>query len=163
MTADEQPETDYPPLARSYKQDFHFRLATTSFIYPDHILPNVRMLAPFLNEIELLFFESSYPGSLPGADAIQELKQQAKAHDITYNIHLPLDRSLTAAAAGDRQAAIDTLKDIFELAAPLTPSTWTVHLPEEDIEQDFAGWYARARDSLGRICPGHIRGSQLSV
>ncbi|MFW5902158.1 MAG: cobamide remodeling phosphodiesterase CbiR [Thermodesulfobacteriota bacterium] len=163
MTADEQPEADYPRLARSYKQDFNFRLATTSFIYPDHILPNVRMLAPFLNEIELLFFESSYPGSLPGADAIQELKQLAQTHNITYNIHLPLDRSLTAAAAGDRQAAIDTLKYILDLAAPLTPSTWTLHLPEEDIEQDFAGWYERARDSLSRICPRHIRGSQLSV
>lgn len=163
MTADEHPADGYPPLDRTYKQDFHFRLATTSFIYPDHILPNVRMLAPFINEIELLFFESTYPGSLPGIDEIKELQELAVAHDITYNIHLPLDISLTAAAAGDRQAAIDTLKDIFELAAPLTPSTWTVHLPEEDIEQDFPGWYERARNSLGRICPGHIRGSQLSV
>lgn len=163
MTADEHTAAGYPPLDRSYKQDFHFRLAATSFIYPDHILPNVRMLAPFINEIELLFFESTYPASLPGTDEIKELQQLAKAHDITYNIHLPLDISLTAAAAKTRQTAIDTLKRIFDLAAPLSPTTWTVHLPEEDIDQDFDRWYERAGDSLSRICPGHIRGSRLSV
>jgi hypothetical protein len=35
-----------------------FRLGTTSFIVPDHIIPNVMKLGYFFDEIELLVFES---------------------------------------------------------------------------------------------------------
>ena len=54
----------YPPLPKSYKGMFPFKIGTTSFIYPDNYVQNVNMLAPYLDEIELIFFES-IPNSLP--------------------------------------------------------------------------------------------------
>jgi hypothetical protein len=43
----------YPALPKSYKGLYQFRLGTTSFIYPDHYLPNVKMLGPYLNEMSV--------------------------------------------------------------------------------------------------------------
>ena len=83
----------YPALPKSYKGLYQFRLGTTSFIYPDHYLPNVKMLGPYLNEIELLLFESAYD-SLPSKHEIKELSILAEEFDITYDIHLPIDISL---------------------------------------------------------------------
>lgn len=54
----------YPTLEKSHKGTFPFRLGTTSFIYPDNYETNVRLLAPYLDEIELLFLEGD-PESLP--------------------------------------------------------------------------------------------------
>ena len=54
----------YPALPKSYKGIFPFKIGTTSFIYPDGYVQNVKMLAPYLDEIELILFESA-PGSLP--------------------------------------------------------------------------------------------------
>ncbi len=163
MTEPENPIPAYPPLTRSGKNIFPFRLATTSFIYPDHLAPNVRMLGPFVDEVELLFFESSPPESLPRPAEIRELANLAAGHQISYNIHLPLDLSLTDRSAARREAAIDTLKTIFDLAAPLAPSTWTLHIPAEDAGDNFNAWHDRAAQSLTRLCPDYIAGADLSV
>lgn len=153
----------YPPLRAGGKNFYPFRLATTSFIYPDHMAPNVRMLGPFVDEVELLFFESSHPDSLPRQAEIRELAELAVEHQITYNIHLPLDLSLTHRSPARRDTAIETLKTIFELAAPLAPSTWTLHVPVEDAANNFQDWHDRAAQSLSRLCPGHVAGADLSV
>ena len=55
-----------PPL-RAHKSGYPFRLGTTSFIYPAGWAENVARLAPLVDEVELLFFESQIPGSLPGS------------------------------------------------------------------------------------------------
>lgn len=125
--------------------------------------PNVRMLGPYLDEIELLFFESTYPRSLPAPQEIHELKRLSEEYGLSYNIHLPLDISLTAKAAADRKQAIETVKYCIDLAGCLSPSTWTLHLPYADENDDFNHWLDRTRDSLSRLCPGHIEGSMLSV
>jgi hypothetical protein len=46
----------YPALNKSYKGLFPFNIGTTSFIYPDDYVPNVKMLGPYLGNIELLLF-----------------------------------------------------------------------------------------------------------
>jgi len=154
----------WPRLSQSVKNAYPFRLATTSFIYPDYIAPNVRMLAPFVDEIELLFFESTYPGSLPEPKEIRELIHLSESFGTTYNVHLPLDISITARDFEKRQQAVDTLKYCIDLASPLSPTTWTLHLPygEEDTE-NFNHWRDRTEESLRQLCPAHINGSLLSV
>jgi len=77
------------------KPDKPFKLGTTSFIFPDHIIPNVKKLGPFFDEIELLIFESQPAFVLPSKDEIKELLYLSQKHDLTYNIHLPIDVSLT--------------------------------------------------------------------
>jgi hypothetical protein len=63
----------YPRLTKSYKGFYPFKLATTSFIYPDDYIPNVKMLGPFVDEIELLLFESNDIESLFSASMTSNL------------------------------------------------------------------------------------------
>lgn len=77
-----------------------FRLGTTSFIVPDHIIPNVIKLGPFFDEIELLVFESYPPEVLPSKTEVATLLSLARDLDLTYNIHLPTDVSLSHESPG---------------------------------------------------------------
>ncbi|MBF0573787.1 MAG: sugar phosphate isomerase/epimerase [Desulfamplus sp.] len=123
-----------------YPKKFPFRLAATSFIYPDKIIPNVMKLGSFFDEIELLLFESkpfivkdNINGSkivevLPSKEEIKELGELSKKFDLTYNIHLPVDISLTDSSKSVRLESIETVKKVVALCEPLNPTTYTLHL-----------------------------------
>lgn len=139
-----------PPL-----KDRPFRLGTTSFIYPDHIIPNVRKLGPFFDEVELLVFESS-PGGLPSRKDIRVLEQLSEELSVSYNIHLPTDISLTDISDSQRARATDTLLRVIELFAPLNPTTHTLHLPMDRAmipPKDLALWKERACRGLEHLVP----------
>ncbi len=117
-----------PLLPKSFKHRYPFRLATTSFIYPDDYVPNVRRLGPYVDEIELLFFESA---QVPSRRMIRELAALSGEHGVGYNVHLPTDGSIGQANARRRERFVKDLLIFFERAAPLSPSTWTLHVPCE--------------------------------
>ncbi len=136
--------------------DRPFRLGTTSFIYPDHILPNVRKIGPFFDEIELLVFESQPKGVLPSRADIRELGQLSEDLGLSYNIHLPTDVSLTDPSGAQRAKAADTLLAVVELFAPLCPTTFTLHLPMDRgtfTREDLLAWDKRARKGLDLLVP----------
>lgn len=135
------------------KQSWPFRLGTTSFIYPDHIIPNVRKLGKNFDEIELLIFESIPEQVLPSENEIKELVYLADEFNISYNIHLPTDISLVDIVPKNRTKAIDTIKKVMDLCAPLKPTTHTLHLDFtcQDTEKGRDGihkWRERASQSL---------------
>ena len=143
----------FPPLPKSYKDAYPFTLATTSFIYPDLYAPNVRMLGPFVDEIELLFFDSTYSGSLPSEDQIEELAWLAEKFDLTYNIHLPTDVSLTAQNRRGRATAVDNIKKVLELTRWLHPTATVLHLPMEKglTNGEMNSWLCRTRERMAEI------------
>lgn len=108
--------------------DKPFKLGTTSFIFPDHIIPNVKKLGRFFDEIELLVFESLPADVLPSKDDVKELLTLSRKLDLTYNIHLPVDISLSHDSLAKRQKAKDTLLKVIDLFALVTPTTHTLHL-----------------------------------
>ncbi len=112
-----------------------FRLATTSFIYPDRMAPNVRKLGPFFDEIELLIFESRpfikngiAHDVLPTSDEVKALIDLAHEFNLSYNVHLPVDISLTHPSENERRLAVDTVKRVMDRCRPLHPTTHTLHL-----------------------------------
>jgi sugar phosphate isomerase/epimerase len=118
-----------PRLPKSYKHFYPFRLATTSFIYPDDYVPNVCLLGPFVDEIELLLFESE---ALPSEDTVRELVSLSREHAVGYNVHLPLNVSIGHEDPRRRKHAVETLLRVFDRVAPLSPSTLTLHVPWEE-------------------------------
>ncbi|MDA3917076.1 MAG: cobamide remodeling phosphodiesterase CbiR [Deltaproteobacteria bacterium] len=135
-----------------------FKLGTTSFIFPDHIVPNVKKLGRFFDEIELLVFESHPKEVLPTEDDIKELLNLSHEHNLTYNIHLPIDMSLSSESTIKRLKASDTILQVMELFASLTPSTFTLHLDmPQDIKNDIQSqkkmkhWQYNIRQSLDSI------------
>jgi len=160
------PNGPYPPLPQSARGRYPFRLACPSFIYPDHYLPNVRMLAPFVDEIELLVLDSRYPGSLPGKAEIAELAQVAGDLGIGYNVHLPTDITPGHPDPTVDRQAVDTLRRVLERVAPLAPTTCTLHLPRPAEVRDAASagpWHARLASSLRAILAGGPPAHRISV
>jgi sugar phosphate isomerase/epimerase len=118
----------YQPLPKSYKGAFPFKIGTTSFIYPDGYIPNVETLGPYLEEIELLLFESTPENHLPTKAEISKLGLLAEKYQLTYNIHLPIDLYLGDENMTRRNQAVESIIRISELVSPLSPSTCTLHL-----------------------------------
>ena len=116
-------------LSQSHKNRYPFTLSAPSFIYPADYLTNVKLLAPYLDEIELIFFDSASPGDLPDEALVHELARLANDLNLTYNIHLPTDIDPGAQDTAIRQKAIDIIKYIISLTESLEPSTYTLHLP----------------------------------
>jgi sugar phosphate isomerase/epimerase len=142
----------------------NFKLATTSFIFHDKIIPNIKKLGSFFDEIELLIFESQPEEYLPSKNDIKQLLYLSKKYDLTYNVHLPVDVSLTCEAADKREKARDIILKVIELFAPLNPTTYTLHLDmqpdiKKDSEQDIEKqnqielWQDRIQKSFESLLP----------
>jgi len=159
MTADNQ------ILPKSYKGLFPFKIGTTSYIYPDHVLPNVRRIGPYVDEIELLFFESD-PDHLPGTGEISELVALSRDFDITFNVHLPLDLKLGSPSAPERRRSADVVKRLVDLASPLSPTTHTLHLEYTDRshdETDLKSWQGRICESMNAVLSEGISPRSISI
>jgi len=148
------PSNSYPVLSKSYKGLYPFKLCTTSFIYPDHYVPNVKLLGPFVDEIELLLFESAPADSLVSIQEISALSRLSKELDFTYNIHLPTDISIGDPDPVNQQQAVDSLIGVIERVASLRPTTYTLHVPYDDNTGDkdkIKRWQEIVHDNLVKI------------
>jgi sugar phosphate isomerase/epimerase len=155
----------YPALPKSYKDVYPFKIGTTSFIYPAGYTQNVTMLAPYVDEIELLLFESA-PDSLPSIHEIKKLLSLSKEFDLTYNVHLPIDISLSDPDPSIRHSAIQTFKKVLDLTASLSPSTYTLHLSydENGAETDrIKKWQDRLYHSLGQFIATGVTPEIISI
>ena len=160
MTNEQKP--GYPSLDKSYKGTYPFKIGTTSFIYPDHYIPNVKMLGPFIDEIELLLFESQEIDSIPSRAIIAELGQLGREFDLSYNVHLPTDVSITDRDSKRQQNAVETMVRVIEHVQPLFPSALVLHLPLDETfsEQSTAPWRDRIYQNMKKILPA-IKNNRL--
>ena len=155
----------YPSLLKSYKNAYPFKIGTTSYIYPDHIIPNVKMLAPYLDEIELLLFESRFD-SLPTMQQIKELALLAEQYDLSYNVHLPIDIYISDSNASVRRNAIDTLKRIIDLTSYLSPSTHALHISYDKDSKDresVSRWQELVYKSVDELLDDGIQSQAISI
>lgn len=151
-------------LSQSFKNSYLFKLGTTSFIYPDLYAENVRCLAPYLDEIELLLFESREPGSLPDAWELGRLADLKQDEDVTYNIHMPIDVDPGSPDPAERDLAIATYGRVIDLTRPLNPSTLTIHLPyDPNRDGGDARWLADAKESFGRLLDRGLDARLISI
>lgn len=153
-------------LPESYKKKFPFKIGTTSYIYPDHIVPNVKMLAPFIDEIELLFLESIPSGSIPAKNEINELHQISREHAITYNIHLPVDIFPGSSNYADRLCFVDTIQNIIDHTSKLSPSTYTLHLTyPDDLDKTRCDqiWQNNVYDSMEKLIVSGVNSKTISI
>lgn len=155
------------PLSKSYKDAFSFRVGTTSYIYPDHILPNVQILAPYLDEIELVLFQSQDASNLPTAQEIEHLACISREQGLTYNIHLPIDIFLGDPDAVTRDRGVAMVQKIIKLTSPLKPSTYTLHLSLKNHDgrndTNLGRWTRRLCTSMDEILKSGVISTKISV
>ncbi len=154
---------DMPVLKGCYP----FRLGTTSYIIHDERVPNARFLAPLLDEVELLFFESRRPDSLPSSQEIDELSAIGRGENLAYNVHLPLDLFLGDADEAVRAHGVAAACKFIDSTTPLQPTCWVVHLdwlrPDGSETQDTEAWVDRLRASLVKILASGVPGTSLVI
>ena len=159
-------ENSYPVLNKSYKGFYPFKLCTTSFIYPDHYVPNVKLLGPFVDEIELLLFESAPVDSLLSSKELTDLSALSAELNLTYNIHLPTDISISDPDPVKQQLAIDSHLRIIERLAPLLPSTYTLHVPYDGNlgdKDNIKRWQDIVHQNLAKMLTRSDVGNRIAV
>jgi sugar phosphate isomerase/epimerase len=155
----------FPPLQTISKNRFPFAVACPSFVYPAGYVENVRRLAPFVDEIQLLFFESD-PRSLPSPALVQELSDLADGHGIGYQIHLPSDIYPDHPDPDERRRAVEAIRTIVERCGVLSPSTFTLHLernPAGTENLPLERWRQYLSEGLERMLPSHTPPRKISV
>ena len=149
-------------MLKNYRGRFPFKLATTSYIYPDEIVPNVARLAPSFDEIELVLFESKGPDSIPDDAQIDRLKELSHLRRVGFNVHLPIDISLGDQKEAVRLRGVSVVKEVMERTRPLHPSLYTLHLDSTE-EGDVESWRKRILLSLEGILPNGIEPQRISI
>lgn len=134
-----------------------FRIGTTSYIIPADILPNVEYLAPLVDDIQLVLFETDeYGSNLPDAALVARLNELAAAHALTYTVHLPLDLWLGDGGETTHVSLIKARR-VIDATQGLNPFAYTLHLDGRTLMDAPTGdelvrWQARAGRALEVVC-----------
>jgi sugar phosphate isomerase/epimerase len=133
------------------KPQLPFRLGSTSYVYPADIVPNVRRLAPLVDDVELVLFEVNEQSNLPSPEVVAELAVLADIHDLTYTVHLPLDLRLAACDDGWRHLSMDKARRVVQATRPLNPWAYVIHLDGAELQAGItSATLARWRDQAAR-------------
>ncbi len=146
------------PILRSLqgiKGSFPFRLGTTSYILPAPIIPNLQFLAPYVDEVELVLFESEASGNLPSPEELQQMVSIAKEHHLGYIVHLPTDLYLGDPDPEVRDWSRETILRFYRRTEGLSPKAYVLHLerkrPNGSPAGDLASWMGRILGSLEEL------------
>ncbi len=160
------PRKDFPLLSKSFKGYYPFRICAPSFIYPSTWSENVRLLSPFLDEVELLFFESRYPDSLPSRDEVKTLSDLTDENAISYNVHLPTDIDISDRDITRRTEAVETMKRVIALSEPLDPTTYTLHVPfgrDTSDKSTISDWQHIVSSQLMQLVAATVPAEKISI
>lgn len=129
---------------------YPWRLGAPSYVIPEAILPNVELLAPLVDDVQLLFFESSGASELEHAVPLAALAELAATHDLTYTVHLPTDIHLGHPDRAVREEGIAEIEHLVALLAPLAPRAFDLHLNQQP-ELGPAEWREHLAASLALL------------
>jgi sugar phosphate isomerase/epimerase len=125
------------------------------------------MLAPYLDEIELVLFESGEEDNLPSVDDVKQLVSIAADTGLSYNVHLPLDIFLGDSDPGVREHGVRCVQKIIGLTTPLEPSTYIIHFelrkPDGRNYEDLEGWKEQLGHSIEAILNTGVASSRIAV
>lgn len=165
-TSPTKSERSAPLKTSAQRSNALFRIGATSFIYPDRWLPNVERLAGRVDDIEILLFELE--SGVPDEAELQSLVEWKGRADLTYTVHTPLNVSLASENESQHQRGIGRVCRAIELARPLRPHAYIVHVYLGDREHDrvpsnLPAWRRRAAKSLEAILAGGVPQADLCI
>lgn len=119
------------------KGRFPFRLGCTSFVLHADLATNVRALAPLVDDIEVVIFESDEVSPLPDQETLDFMRHAAEEHGVTYTIHLPLDVRLASPDHAERESGAAVCRRVIERMRGVDPFAYVAHVTGGD---DQAAW-----------------------
>ena len=136
------------------KSPFPFRLGCTSYVIPADIVPNVEKMAPLVDDIELVLFESPQLSNIPGRETVRRLQELADAHGITYSVHFPTTHKAGSADPANRQRFVDDVRRVYERMNTLPVSGYVLHGEWDDRHvgpAQRAAWFGGCEETFARI------------
>lgn len=112
------------------------QIGTTSYIYPDCIIPNVNKLVGLVDDIELVLFEGRDHSNLPSIDDVKTLRKISDEAGISYTVHLPIDLDICSRDSEFRRFSLRRMIYIMKLTSPLNPRGYIIHLPRRNVIPD---------------------------
>jgi sugar phosphate isomerase/epimerase len=134
---------------------FPFRIGCTSYTIPDDIVPNVEFMGKYVDDIELVLFESQEASNMPDASVIKELKKLAEEYMLTYTVHFPIDKKAGAAGENERRLFAERVMHICRLTAPLDPYAYVLHLEGLPYNPD-AAMISEWNNYIGEFCRDYV-------
>lgn len=128
----------------TYKKRFPFKIGSTSYVLPDNIVPNVQYMSDFVDDIELLFFESFDKSPLISNSEITELRSIAADKNLTFSVHCPIDIHAGSADTNSRKKFVNQIEMLYEATKMLNVSGYIVHLDgisDSSSEEEIKLWY----------------------
>ena len=129
-----------------------FRIGTTSYIYPDNIIPNVHKLKDKINDVELVLFEANDKSNIPSQRDLKELMNIGRERNLTYTVHLPLKTALGSPTENKRRCSINKIISLINYFTVLNPHSYILHLDlSARAEKNIKRWQGRVNDSVKRV------------
>ncbi len=129
------------------KNKYPWRIGATSFVLPADIETNVRQLAPMVDDVQLLFFESVGKSTLAHPLDVVVLADLAGEHELSYSVHLPGDLRLGASSPALRNEGGAEIERLMTILEPLAPNCYDLHLaPEQTLATEH--WQDNVRQGL---------------
>jgi len=152
------------------KNKFPFRIGTSSYIIPADILPNIEVLAPRVDDVELLLFESDEISNMPDDDLIQKLICIGDEQDLTYTVHLPIDIRLGAVDENERENSVQKCLRVIKLMDTVKPFAYILHFSntsfvamDEMNEIEWRAWLEQLDRSMQEIMDAGVAPESLCV
>jgi sugar phosphate isomerase/epimerase len=115
-------------------------VGTTSYIYPDDIIPNVKKLVNLVDDIELVLFEGKDYSNLPSKEDVSILRKISEEEGISYTVHLPIDLDICSRDGEFRKFSLRRVIEIMRLTSPLNPRGYIIHLPRRNVIPESINW-----------------------
>jgi sugar phosphate isomerase/epimerase len=128
-----------------------FRLGTTSCIYQESLIANVRKLKDQVDDIELTLFEQDSGHNYPSKKQIKELAAIAKDYKLSYTVHLPLNLEFAAGLVERRKRSIEKTLCIIDSFRKTPVFAYIVHCNFLSRIKNISHWQNRAADSLEQL------------
>jgi len=125
------------------KARFPFRVGATSFVLHADLATNVKALAPLVDDIEVVVFESDEISPLPDERTLEGMRRAAEEHGVTYTIHLPLDVRLASPDGAERERAAAVCSRVIDRMRTVEPFGYVAHM--------MGGDGRSARESLAQL------------
>ncbi len=154
----------------SLKGCYPFRIGTTSYIVPADILPNIEVLAPRIDDVELLLFESDEISNLPDAGLVEKLNCIADNQNLTYTVHLPIDIRLGASDEDERCNSVQKCLRVIDKMDGLQPFAYVMHYSNTSFvamddmsEPEWDKWLERLDRSMSDLLAAGVAPESLCV
>jgi hypothetical protein len=136
-----------------------FSVAAPSFVVPDTVCGNARLLAPHFSEIALLLFEARACLDYDETDLAPDLA----GLDVDWHVHLPLDLNWGHGGTVGLDSGWKPIAGLLEKVDYLSPRAYVLHPPvSPDLLAPLAARFRDAGVAPGRILLENVHETDLA-